>query len=164
MCFNIFLTISQRIYDRVGWTNSHRLCCYTLWYQNWKKITRFDVFVTIVWILTLDCFTLHCSWKLHDSLDVTRLFFKELYIGSQRVVAVVVVAVVFNRGNPTPASRLNLACTMAEATIRPQWVYWLSGSIFCRPSRLLRPSSISHMGSETRYVYVYVYVKFWLIF
>ena len=48
----------------------------------------------------------------------------------------------FYRGNPTRASRLNLACTTAEATIRPQWVYWLSGSIFCRPSGLQRPSSI----------------------
>ena len=61
--------------------------------------------------------------------------------------------VVINRGNPTRASRLNLACMTAEATIRPQWVYWLSGSIFCRPSRLLRPNSICHMGSETRYVW-----------
>ena len=65
------------------------------------------------------------------------------------------VVVVFNRGNPTRASRLNLACTTAEATIRPQWVYWLSGSIFCRPSRLLRPCGPIHFpyGLGTRYVW-----------
>ena len=60
--------------------------------------------------------------------------------------------VIFNRGNPTRASRLNLACMTAEATFRPQWAYWINGSIFCRSSRLLRLNSISHMGSEIRYV------------
>ena len=71
----------------------------------------------------------------------------------------VAVIVVFNRGNPTRASRLNLACMTAEATIQPQWVYWLSGSIFCRPIGLLRPEFYLPCGLGDTHVLITVVVK-----